>query len=121
MWVACQAPSKTDRHSQLDLLNDDRELRRAGAQPQLGTGSSHPILAGYGFLQAPDVAVHLEALPENAGVVRPVQSDLFGASGRHVRDRGDCRAVGARPEAAVSKIGTGLAGREHVLWTTWNF
>jgi hypothetical protein len=30
-------------------------------------GSSHPILAGYGLLQAPDVAVHLEASPENPG------------------------------------------------------
>jgi hypothetical protein len=52
-------------------------------------GSSHPILAGYGLLQAPDVAVHLEASPENPGVVRAVQSDLFGASGRHVRDQGE--------------------------------
>src|ERR1700730_3637671 len=64
----------------IDLLSDARELRRAGAQPQLGTGSGHPILAGYGFLQAPDVAVHLESLPEYAGAVRAVQSDLLGAS-----------------------------------------
>ena len=95
----------------LELFNDDRELRGAGAQPQLGTGPSRPILARYGFLQAADVAIHLEALLENTGVVITAQSHFFCASNRHVRNQVDNRAVGTCPKTAVSKIGTGLAGR----------
>src|SRR6266496_862088 len=96
---------------QKKIGRDDRELRGAGTQPQLGTRPCHSILAGYGFLQAADVAVHLEALPENAGLVFAVQPHFFGTSGGHVRNSGDCRAVGTRAKTALSKIGTGLAGR----------
>jgi hypothetical protein len=40
-------------------------------------------------------AVDLEALPENAGEVLIDQSHFSGASGRHVRDRGDCLVFGS--------------------------
>src|ERR1700680_469556 len=85
-------------------IPDDRELRRAGAQPQLGTGSGYQIPARYRFLQAADAAVYLEALPQDACVILSVQPNFVGASRRHVRTRGTRRADGARPRAAVSKI-----------------
>jgi len=81
---------------------------RAGAQPQLGTGSSHPILAGYGFLQAPDVAFIWKHYRKR-GCRSPSSIGPLGCVWRRVRDRGDCRAVGARRKLR-SKIGTGLAG-----------
>ena len=49
--------------------------------------------------------------PENARVVLTVQPDFVGASGGHVCTRGTQRADGARSPAALSQVGTGLAGR----------
>src|SRR5712691_8986448 len=45
-----------------DSVIHDRELRGAGAQPQLGTRPGYPIPARYRFLQASNAAIYLEAL-----------------------------------------------------------
>src|ERR1700704_3158281 len=97
------------------IVSNDRELRRAGAQPQLGTRPGYQVLARYRFLQTADAPVHLEALPENPCVVLSVQPHNVCAPGRHVLARGAYPPDGARSRAPVSKVGTGLARRKHFL------
>src|ERR1039458_6844818 len=90
---------------------DDRQLRLAVAQPQLGTRPGDQILARYRFLQAADAPVHLETLPENPSVVFAVQPLHFLPPRRHVPARGTYPPDGARSRPPVSQVGTGLARR----------
>src|ERR1700687_677063 len=99
----------------------DRQLRRAGAQPQLGTRSGHSVAARYRFLQAADAPVHLEALPANPRLVLAVEPHPFCTRGRHVSAGGASPPDGARSPTPLSQVGTGLARRQHVLWPQRNF
>src|ERR1017187_1857082 len=103
-----------------EKVRDDRQLRRAGAQPQLGTRPGDQILARYRFLQAADAPVHLETLPENPSVVFAVQPLHFLPPRRHVPARGADPPDGARSPPPVSQVGTGLARRQHLLWPPRN-
>src|ERR1019366_4272295 len=103
-----------------EKARDDRQLRRAGAQPQLGTRPGYQVLARYRFLQTADAPVHLEALPDDSRVVFSVEPLRFCAPRRHVPARGAYPPDGARSPPPVSQVGTGLARRQHLLWPPRN-
>src|ERR1700716_119807 len=98
------------------IVNYDRELRRAGAQPQLGTRPGYQVIARYRFLQTTDAPVRLEALPANPRLVLAIQSHHFCTPRRHVPARRADPPDGARSRPPVSKVGTGLARWQHFLW-----
>src|SRR5277367_4603135 len=86
------------------IVQNDRELRRAGAQPQLGTRPGHQVLARHRFLQTSHAPVHLEALPKDACVVLSLQPLHVSATGRHVPARGIDPPDGTRSPPAISPV-----------------
>src|SRR5208282_1314833 len=100
---------------------NDRQLRRAGAQPQLRTRPGHTVPARYGFLQTAYAPVHLEAFPENPRIVLSAEPLHFRAPGGNVSAGGTAPPDGTRSRPPFSTVRTGLARRQHVLRPQRNF